>query len=100
MDYGPEKEGVSTMKSKKSAFFLTGLMLAFGLVAWANQSQPRGNPKPQWEYWTPTETADAPTVNLNKLGAEGWELVAVRASDESTGNFVRTRVHYYLKRAK
>jgi hypothetical protein len=43
----------------------------------------------QWDYLVKTETLDA--GELGKLGAEGWELVAV----VSPAHFV---FHYFFKR--
>ncbi len=42
-----------------------------------------------WEYRVVTETLDS--SELSKLGADGWELVAV----VSPGHFV---LHYFFKR--
>lgn len=43
----------------------------------------------QWEYLIVTETVDS--SELSRLGAEGWELVAV----VSPGHFV---MHHFFKR--
>jgi hypothetical protein len=42
-----------------------------------------------WDYLVITETVDS--IELNKLGAQGWELVAV----VSPAHFV---FHYFFKR--
>ena len=45
----------------------------------------------KWEYLTVDSTMNA--ADLNALGAEGWELIAVA----SPGHFV---LHYFFKRAR
>jgi hypothetical protein len=89
------------MRAKLILLITAGLIILFSVVTIARQTRQQSKPQPAWEYKTVSEIAESlPFVELNKLGAEGWELVAVRSADESTGTIVRTRIHYYLKRAK
>lgn len=68
------------------------------LVGWGS-SRAQSSARGRWEYkvimsYTPSSNNDA---ELNKLGAEGWELVTIREVEQ-----VRTppRVDFYLKRAR
>lgn len=70
------------------------------LVGWGSRSSgAQVSVRGRWEYkvitsYTPTSSND---VELNKLGAEGWELVTIREVEQA-----RTphRTDYYLKRAR
>jgi hypothetical protein len=89
------------MRSKIILIVAISLMILLGVVAWAGQTRQQSRNQPSWEYQKVSEIAESgPYVELNKLGAEGWELIAVRSSDESRGTIVLTRIHYNLKRAK
>ena len=48
---------------------------------------------PKWEYKTVIASHDASQTILNRLGAEGWELVSVTAQPGD-------RAAYYLKHRK
>ncbi len=85
------------MKSKVSSLLLTGLIVFFGIVAWAGQGQTRKNPV--WEHTVITEFSDN-SATLNRLGTEGWELVAVRPEEIVNGPHRQIKLHYYLKRQR
>ncbi len=71
------------MKNKVALTLLLICLLA--LVGWTTQR------RTQWEYTTTTSTIGKP-AELNKLGAEGWELVTVLTDGLSAT--------YFLKRPK
>jgi hypothetical protein len=79
---------------------IIGVIAFYSLVTFARQDQKQAPPKPIWEHKVVVETTTHRTVDLNKLGAEGWELVTVRSDEETMGNFHQTRVYYYLKRQR
>jgi hypothetical protein len=62
-------------------------------VAGAAQEQKEPQPKIVWEYTYINNVND-----LNKLGAQGWELVSI--SEFLTGNGGQVSSTYYFKRAK
>ena len=69
-------------------------------VGWGSRAQ--GASRTNWEYkvvtsYTPHSTT--PT-KMNELGAEGWELVSVLATEEQIGNIVNVKREFYYKRAK
>ena len=88
------------MKSRIYSLLAVGVVAFFSLVALAGQERSRPAAKPAWEHRVVSEMQGTGRADLNKLGAEGWELVAVRAEDEVTGNFHQTRLYYYMKRQK
>lgn len=75
-----------------------GLIISLGWVVRAQQEKPA--PKVAWEHSVVAAFPGDDTTRLDRLGAEGWELVAVRSEERFTGNFRQTEVIYYLKRAK
>jgi hypothetical protein len=84
------------MKNNRWLMLLT-LLLLLGFTVWglgAHTEQKRI----QWEY-----TAIVPTEKgldqMNKLGAEGWELVAVQGS-ETAAALGRPALIFYFKRPK
>ena len=88
------------MKSRIYLLLAVGVMAFFSLVASARQERNPAPPKPSWEHRVIVEMQGQGAADLNKLGAEGWELVTVRAEDEMVGNFRQTRLYYYMKRQK
>jgi hypothetical protein len=62
---------------------LVGALVLFSLGA-ATHTEPRNK---TWEYTTHFYGVSHPDIeNLNKLGADGWELVAYIPSSERDGN--------------
>ena len=88
------------MKSKIALIVAVSLMILLSAATWAGQTRQQGKTQTLWEYTQVSELSDAPSIDFNRLGTQGWELVAVRTSDESTATFVRSRIHYYFKRVK
>ena len=71
----------------------TSVLLAAGIavaVGWASIAQPQtARPSATWEYRELQLSASAPSTPLmNRLGAEGWELVNVVSA--CSGNFSGT----------
>jgi hypothetical protein len=62
--------------------------------------------RPQWEYQTLTREKIAElskndfAAGLNKLGEDGWELVAVTPAQQPSPQMPRTAAEYYFKRPK
>jgi hypothetical protein len=86
----------------KSVTRLLLIVAAISLVAffgWSVRGQQTPAPKVVWEHAVISSTGDN-SARLSQLGAEGWELVAVRSEEKFTGNFRQMEVTYYLKRAK
>lgn len=88
------------MKSRMHLLLIIGVIAFYSLVTFARQDQKQAPPKPVWEHKVVAETKTHMTVDLNKLGAEGWELVTVRSDEEIIGNYHQTKVYYYLKRQR
>jgi hypothetical protein len=77
------------MKSKASVILLLAVSL-FILVSWTVYAQKNGSSRQAWEY---TSLLNGSHADLNKLGAEGWEMVGFSV-DDSQNKF------FYFKRAK
>ena len=88
------------MKSRIYLLLAVCVVAFLSLVASARQERNQAPQKPSWEHRVVSELQGHGTADLNKLGAEGWELVTVRAEEEVTGNFRQTRLYYYMKRQK
>ena len=75
------------------------------LVGWGNRSSSsgaQGSSRGNWEYRVLTsyggiDASASDLAGLNKLGAEGWELVLIREGDQTRNP---KRADYYLKRAR
>lgn len=81
-------------------FLILAAVLIIGVVAWSNYSQQSKVTK-TWEYMVISDygySSPDGAKELNPLGAQGWELVAVsdRAADQ--GNQTSTR--FVLKRSR
>jgi len=87
------------MKSKLG--FSAVLLLFLSLLGWAEhaRAQKTNNDSKVWEYKVgAASVVGTPSIQdqLNQLGAEGWELVAV----ENVSTTTPPTAVYYLKRAK
>lgn len=89
------------MKNKLGIY--VGLLIFLSLLAWAGhvsaQKTTTNNDRKVWEYKVGVAQINGvPSVQdqLNELGAEGWELVAV----ENISTPAPPSAVYYLKRAK
>jgi hypothetical protein len=87
------------MKLKLYQALLIVALAVTSLLSWTVYAQERKSGKVVWEYNIATFTGDQP-YRLSQLGADGWELIAVRSEEEMLGNTRLVKVHYYLKRAK
>jgi hypothetical protein len=73
------------------------------LVGWGSRSSgAQGSARGNWEYKVFTSyggisVTTSDLAELNKLGAEGWELVTIRESDQTKNP---RRTDYHLKRAR
>ena len=66
------------------------VILAAVIICWSTYAQRPAAPRTVWEYRSVSGASDA---DLNSLGAQGWELVAVSGGEN-------TSARYYLKRAR
>jgi hypothetical protein len=82
---------------KPKSYWLLGILLVLCLMGWTGRGQGSKIPRPVWEYkivtnWLTNE------ADLNKLGAEGWELVqydpGVRGGNASANE------RYFFRRTK
>ena len=59
------------------------------------QAQKASQAQIMWEYMWTNNTND-----LNKLGAQGWELVGISDFVTTNGGYISSTSYFYLKRAK
>jgi len=77
----------------KTKFGFIAFVAVLVLFTWTTFGQKKNQPKVTWEYRTTGSASGTGVEELNKLGAQGWELVSVY-HDERDGTT------YYVKRAK
>lgn len=77
------------MKSKAGVILILAVSL-FLLVGWTVYAQKKESSRQAWEY---TSLLNGSVADLNKLGAEGWEMVGFSV-DDSQNKF------FYFKRTK
>ncbi len=87
------------MKSNVRLLLIVVTISLVTFFGWSVRGQQTPAPKVAWEHTVASFRGDN-SARLSQLGAEGWELVAVRSEEEFTGNFRHTQVTYYLKRPK
>ena len=80
------------MKLKTLAVVLMLALSSICVTAWTAYSQKTNSPTTQWEYKVVSGGLD-----FDKLGAQGWELVAVAQSLQNGNSYNPT---FYFKRAK
>jgi len=76
------------MKMKpKMLLALVAVCALLGVLAWRihAEGQAKQSPGPRWEYLRVEVSQYAWEEQMNKLGAEGWELVQVRRVVEGFG---------------
>lgn len=87
---------------KTRIYWLAGALLVFCLLGWTGLSQSTKppqpvTPKPVWEYKVVNSWNNMSEADLNKLGADGWELVQFESGIRHGGN---ETPRYLFKRAK
>jgi lipopolysaccharide export system protein LptC len=87
------------VKPKLYQVLLIVAVVAASLLTWTVYAKETKSSKIVWEYNIATFSGDQ-VSQLSQLGAQGWELIAVRSEEEMLGNFRHVKVRYYLKRAK
>jgi hypothetical protein len=87
------------MKKYPRFLLVVAAVSVLAFFGWSARGQQTAMPRVTWEHTVFSSTGDN-SARLSQLGAEGWELVAVRSEEKFTGNFRHTEVTYYLKRAK
>ncbi len=87
------------MKSNLRLLLIVGVVCLLAFFGWSVNGQQTTSPRTVWEHTVISSNGDN-SSQLSRLGAEGWELVAVRSEEKFTGNFRQTEVTYYLKRAR
>ena len=74
------------------------------MAGWSSHAH--SSARTTWEYklvttYGPSLTNPAPNLQeFNELGAEGWELVAIRAGEFPSKDSKQYKTDYYFKRAK
>ena len=86
------------MKSKLFQLLLVAALVVGSLLCWNVYGQTKKTSNIVWEYNVVSFFGDN-NSQLSQLGAEGWELTSVRTEEEMLGNYRRTKVYYYMKRA-
>lgn len=86
------------MKSNIRFLLIVATISLVAFFGWSVRGKETPAAKVVWEHAVISSRGDNP-ARLNKLGAEGWELVSVRAEEKFTGNFRQMELTYYLKRA-
>lgn len=89
------------MKTKSQWVLLFAGVALLCLVGWVNSSGAQSSARANWEYKVLTSygginVSSSDVTELNKLGAEGWELVTIREGDQTKSR----RTDYHLKRAR
>ena len=87
------------MKLNIRFLILVAVISLVALFGWNVRGQQSPASKVLWEHAVISSIGDN-SPRLSQLGAEGWELVAVRSEEKFAGNFRQVEVTYYLKRAK
>lgn len=87
------------MKSNIRLLLIAVTVSLVAFFGWNVRGQQTSVPKVVWEHAVVGPSTGDNSSNLNQLGAEGWELVAVRSEEKTTG-FTRTEVTYYFKRPR
>ena len=87
------------MRSNLRLLLIVAAISLVTFFGWSVRGQQTPAPKGVWEHTLVSSRGDN-SARLSQLGAEGWELVAVRSEEEFTGNFRQMQVTYYLKRPK
>ncbi len=89
------------MKSNLRFLPIVATISLIAALGWSTRGQQQTSaPKVIWEHAIVSSSTGDNSARLSQLGAEGWELVAVRSEEKLVGNFRQTEVTYYLKRAK
>ena len=84
------------MKSRISVFAMVLLVVVVTLVGWTTQA--RSSARTAWEYRVVSDKTDLYKTDMNTLGADGWELVAILPSMQD-GTTTGTSA-FYFKRPK
>lgn len=81
---------------KTKIYLLVATLACLCLVGWVGQAQRQNESRRRWDYIiVPTNDAFDGQRQLNDLGTQGWELVAVSPyNNSSSGSY------YHLKRAR
>jgi hypothetical protein len=69
------------MKSMKHPILIIAVAALFAIAAWTNYAQNKTLPKVTWEY---KEGVNLSQLDMNLLGAQGWEMLAY--SVDGNGN--------------
>ena len=89
------------MKSNLRLVLIAATVVLVASLGWGVRGQRTPAPtKITWEHSVIVSNPGDNPARLSQLGADGWELVAVRSEEKLLGNFRQTEVTYYLKRAK
>ena len=87
------------MKWKTLAVVVVLVLSSICVTAWTAYSQKTNSPPTTWEYKVVSgnHTEYRGGIDFDKLGAQGWELVAVEQSLQNGNSYNPT---FYFKRAK
>ena len=81
------------MKSRISVFAMVLLVVVVTLVGWTTQA--RSSARTAWEYKVVSDS-DLYKTDMNTLGADGWELVAILPSMQD-GTTTGTSAFYFKR---
>jgi hypothetical protein len=70
-------------KTTAAIFVLFLLLVCLGIFGWSNRSA--ASSRTVWEYQLVPAGQSGPEATLNKLGADGWELVQVLSDAQVNG---------------
>jgi hypothetical protein len=92
------------MKQRPMLVLILALVALSFVLSWGVRAQ--NSARVTWEYkvvstYGPSTTNPPPNANeLNAVGANGWELVAIRSGEFPNVGATQFRTDYYYKRAK
>ena len=82
----------------KTQWLLVGIVaVLLCWIGWRTQAQNSG--KDLWEYRV-VSAFESFTINMNELGAQGWELVTIHTEEKTVGTSTQRTNHFYFKRKK
>jgi hypothetical protein len=88
------------MKSNLRFLLIVAVIVLVASPGWSVRGQRTPAPVVTWEHSIFVSPNGDNSTRLGQLGAQGWELAAVRSEEKPLGNFRQTEVTYYLRRAK
>jgi hypothetical protein len=100
----PVNQAVVVWMKRTFVIMSVVLLVVVGTLSFSGRAQTAS--RITWEYkvistYGPSETTPAPNVSqLDTAGAQGWELIEVRAGDFPKPGSNQVRTDYFFKRVK